>query len=216
MPDYFLITTLIFALLTAAFLFLYIKQYLANQKFKEYPQHLLVENRKKGLEILHYAMQKAQAIIGISEIEGVKITSSAKQNMHMWEEKEKTEIEQATEDFKSYLDYLTKQADFSVEKSEQMLKERVNQIVERFEQNLSSFLTETQEQSSKAVSLEMQAARQLIQTYKTEQFNLIDENIVATLEKTLNLVLGKKLTFKDHIELVYESLEKAKAEKFIA
>jgi hypothetical protein len=45
--------------------------------------------------------------------------------------------------------------------------------------------------------------------------NVIDENIMAMLEKTLSLVLAKNLDLKDQMDLVYESLEKAKAEKFV-
>ena len=41
---------------------------------------------------------------------------------------------------------------------------------------------------------------------------VLDENIVAVLEKTLNVVVGKKLTLGDQTELVYEALEQAKKE----
>ncbi len=41
---------------------------------------------------------------------------------------------------------------------------------------------------------------------------IIDENVVAILEKTLNIALGKKLTFTEQTELIYEALEQAKKE----
>jgi hypothetical protein len=66
-----------------------------------------------------------------------------------------------------------------------------------------------------AVDLELRSARQLIDTYKVQQMNVIDENIMAMLEKTLSLVLAKNLDLKDQMDFVYESLEKAKAEKFV-
>jgi hypothetical protein len=59
------------------------------------------------------------------------------------------------------------------------------------------------------------ANMRLIDTYKVQQMNVIDENIMAMLEKTLSLVLAKNLDLKDQMDLVYESLEKAKAEKFV-
>ncbi len=95
------------------------------------------------------------------------------------------------------------------------MKDRVNMLFEQFEQNLSSFLTETQTHSTEAITLEIQAARNLIETYKKQQLTAVDENIIAMLERTLSLVLTKKLSLKEHTDLVYESLEKAKAEKFI-
>ena len=45
--------------------------------------------------------------------------------------------------------------------------------------------------------------------------NIIDENIVAMLEKTLSLVLAKNLNLRDQMELVYESLERAKTDSFL-
>ena len=44
---------------------------------------------------------------------------------------------------------------------------------------------------------------------------LLNNNIVAMLEKTLSLVISKKLTLKDQVDLVYEALEEAKIERFI-
>jgi hypothetical protein len=35
------------------------------------------------------------------------------------------------------------------------------------------------------------------------------------LERNLSIVLSQKLSLKEHIDLVYEALEKAKAEKFV-
>ena len=61
----------------------------------------------------------------------------------------------------------------------------------------------------------MQAARNLIDTYKRQQLNLIDEHIIAVLERTLSIVLAKKLSLEDQVDLINEALEKAKTEKFI-
>ena len=46
-------------------------------------------------------------------------------------------------------------------------------------------------------------ARQLIETYKSSRLKLVDENIVAMLERTLSLVLVKKLSLKEQTDLVY-------------
>lgn len=235
MPDFLsfttqqaiLISNLIFAILAVSFLLLYIKEHLTNKDAEKEAKRILEESQRKGYEIINQAMKKADAIVSESDLTAIKSTSKLDADLKSLGEKEKQALSstanreqqaiiQATEDFKSYLDYLSKQSDNAVSSSELALRERINDVIEKFEQNLSQFLTQTQDESSKAITLEMQSARQLIQTYKTEQFNLIDENIVATLERTLNLVLAKKLSLKDHIDLVFESLEKAKAEKFLA
>ncbi len=182
--------------------------------------------QKKSDRLLYDAAKQAQNIIGLSELEGIKVSADAKIATQKMEKESlqalqevsieaKSSMQKAQSTFVDYLSGLSQQANASVTESEKVVKDRVSQLFEQFEQNLSTYLTQTQEQSVKAITLEVQAARQLIDSYKTEQFRLIDENIVAMLERTLSLVLTKNLTLKDQVDLVYESLEKAKAEKFI-
>ena len=94
-------------------------------------------------------------------------------------------------------------------------QERINQLFERLETKLSDFLIQTEQKTTSSIELELKAARQLLDTYKSEQLKLIDENIMAMMEQTLSLVLAKKLSLKDQLDLIYEALEKAKIEKFI-
>lgn len=94
-------------------------------------------------------------------------------------------------------------------------KTRVNELFENFETKLADFLLQTEQKMMLSVDLELKSARQLIDTYKVQQMNIIDENIVSMLEKTLSLVLAKNLSLKDQMDLVYESLERAKTESFL-
>lgn len=211
----FLFSIFFLALLSISLLFL-LSQYLIRVRgIKDQSYHLL-----------HDAQTQAQTIIGQSELEGIKMAADSRLNIGKFEkqtedsltatsEEAKERMQKAEEAFRTYLTNLSQQANASVVESEQVTRSRINTLFEEFEQNISTYLTQTQQQSVKAINLEVAAARQLVETYKTEQFRLIDENIVAMLEKTLSLVLIKKLSLKDHVELVYESLERAKAEKFI-
>lgn len=97
-----------------------------------------------------------------------------------------------------------------------MTKTKINEVLMGFEQNLATFMATSQEKSLQAVELELRSTRGLIETYKQEQFKLIDENIVAVLERTMSLVINQKLSLKDQLDLVFDSLEKAKVEKFFA
>ncbi len=122
---------------------------------------------------------------------------------------------QALEQFTKYLEDLKQSSKTSEVANMRGASERVNQLFENFETKLADFLLQSEQKMMLAVDLELRSARQLIDTYKVQQMNLIDENIVAMLEKTLSLVLAKNLNLKDQMDLVYESLEKAKVEKFI-
>lgn len=179
---------------------------------------------------LNEAIKKAQAILARAELEAINIVATSKHYTRELEEKSAQEFSQnsqrlesvfsqeitmAEKEYLQYLQQLKAQAEQTQSVLSDTVRQRTDELFERFEQNLSAFLTQTQQQSLAAIDLELRAARQLIDTYKVQQLNLVDENIVAILERTLSLVLSKKLSLAEHIELVYESLEKAKAEKFI-
>lgn len=107
--------------------------------------------------------------------------------------------------------FLTQQVNSQAE----LVRGQINQLFEQFERNITDFLTQTEQKSLASIDLELRAARQLVSTYKEQQLRFIDENIIAILERTLGLVLTKKLTLQDQVDLVYEALEKAKIEEFI-
>lgn len=162
----------------------------------------------KASEIINQASIKAQTILGKAV--------QTEMNLQGIQEVEAKKLQQAMEDhfnaaFKEYGRFL----DATREKAGQVLTQKTQNLFDRFEQNLSDFLIQTQQKSTYTVDLEMQAARNLIDTYKRQQLNLIDEHIIAVLERTLSLVLAKKLSLSDQVDLINEALEKAKAEKFI-
>lgn len=119
------------------------------------------------------------------------------------------------ENFKVFLEELKKQAQSTQATNWEAEKSRVAQLFEDFETKLADFLLQTEQKMMLSVDLELKSARQLIDTYKVQQMDVIDENIVAMLEKTLSLVLAKNLNLKDQMDLVYESLERAKTESFL-
>jgi len=184
----------------------------------------------KSHSILYRAYRKAQTILGNAELEGIKVVADSKVAARSLEGKYEEELERVSQDleknftqhvteaegeFVKFLDELRTRSEQMQLLSQEFTKQKVNEIFERFEQNLTNFLTSTEQKSVSAIELELRAARELINTYKIQQMALVDENIIAMLEKTLSLVLTKKLTLSDQVDLVYEALEKAKSEKFI-
>jgi len=176
------------------------------QKLVETP--LLDKANDKATEIISQASIKAQAILGKSVQTEMKLEEVQETQAKALQVAMEKRFEAA---FKEYLEYLNS----TREKANQVLTQKTQTVFDRFEQNLSDFLIQTQQKSTYTVDLEMQAARNLIDTYKRQQLNLIDEHIIAVLERTLSLVLAKKLSLEDQVDLINEALEKAKAEKFI-
>lgn len=130
-------------------------------------------------------------------------------------ESSKNSITSSQEQLTKFIsDLQIKSAEFE-ETSKNSTEQRTVALFEKLESRLSNFLIQTEQKTTSSIELELQATRQLIETYKSQQLKLIDENILAMMEQTLNIVLGKKMSLKDQLDLIYEALEKAKLEKFI-
>jgi hypothetical protein len=190
-----------------------------------------------GLASLHQSIKKAQAMLSMAELESIRIVSDAKFYKGKLESGFDANLKEATTrseeilsdevkkleadlgkaqlEYTNYLTYLRQDADKSKNDNQELIRQQVNGLFAKFEENLSQFLAQTQQQSVESIELELKATRQLIETYKAQQLKLVDENIISMLERTLSLVLAKRLSLQDQIDLVVESLEKAKEERFI-
>lgn len=229
MPESLLTATItpLVILLVAICVLLFLKGYLSS---KQIDTSDLEESSAKGHRLIYQALKKAQAILGMAELESIKVVADSRVSTRKMEsslEEQLSEIKseleknlgsqtlKAQEAFITYLSDLKTRSEQSLLQNQEVIQQKTQGLFDLFEQNLSSFLTQTEQKSVAAIELELKAARQLIDTYKAQQLSLVDENIIAMLETTLSLVLTKKLSLKDHVDLVYEALEKAKIEKFI-
>lgn len=192
-------------------------------------------------QVMHSAQIKAQDIISQAEVESIKLATDKEFELKLFETHFNEKLEQAITSINSSLEQAlakletnfshnldqsyTKHETFisDVEKHtlewqdklKDQMNSKVNSLLINFEENLTSFLARAEQESLESINLELKSARQLIDTYKSQQLSLVDENIVAVLERTMNIVIKQKLSLKDQLELVYEALEKAKVEKFL-
>ena len=209
-----------------------------RQLIEKKSEDLLVRTENQSEQIIAEAVKKAQSIVAQAQNEEQKLVEedkailskfentaeeqfaiSGKQAGDAFQKELLTITNQIKESQKQYLNYLNtlkSQIDQSQQANLQIVKEQTNQFFENFEQKLADFLTTTEQKTISSIDLEIKATKELINTYKQQQLRMLDENIVAILEKTLSLVLAKKLTLSDQTDLIYEALEKAKVEKFIA
>ncbi len=212
-------------------LILYLGEYRRRRHDADFnPFQKLTASEEKSFGLLHRAIKKAQAIIGNAELQGVKITAENQFVLRKNEEARLAEISESRQELekemalqmnKTYSEYIKFVESLKLQNNQiqainqEAIKQRVDAIFDKFEQNLGTFLTSTEQKSVAAIELELRSARQLIETYKTQQLSIIDENIISILERTLVLVLAKKIPLKDQVDLIYEALNKAKVEKFV-
>lgn len=223
LPDpIIIIAGLILLLITIA----YLREYNLRKTLQKEGQKILEQFKEKGLENFHQSIKKSQQIIGEAELEAVKVVADTKfENSKIEEEYSKNLTEMLDQSQKTiassqeqliqFMSNLQKRAAEFEQASQTGTQQRVNQLFERLEEKISQFLITTEQKTTSSIELELKGARELIETYRNKQFKLIDDNVIAMMEQTLNIVLAKKLSLKDQLDLVYEALEKAKAEKFI-
>lgn len=204
---------------------------LLRPKFTPYQNGTGPESQdQESSRIFMSAIKKAQVIVSRAEAEAVRVVAQSKFTTEKLEEKYQEELEARLADiqvdfsgkmglaikaFQDHLGTISSQSRETQTQAASITQEQTRQIYERFEKSLAEFMAQTQEKSVTSIQTELAAARQLIDTYKQQQMALIDENILAMLEKTLSIVLTKKLSLKDQLDIVYDALEKAKAEKLI-
>lgn len=230
MPDFILgyFLLLVLAVLTIAFLWLYLQEHhqtLTLQKNLTSPVQA-----EKGYHLLHKAYQKAQAILGKAELEGIKTLADSKVIAKNWEKKYQEQLNQAVvhtqkeldkdlnkvyQQFTDYLEHLKTKGEQAQLLQTESLKQQTQEVLERFENTLATFLTSAEQKSLASIEKEIQSAKEYLRHYQQEQMKIVEENIVDILDQTLAGVLSKKLTLTDHVDLIYESLEKAKKELFL-
>lgn len=201
--------TLLFGIVSVTSLILYLLEHRSNQELvKRIEDTGFKKTEEKTSSLLRRALDKAKKIIFRAQEESIVLTSESKSTLKRFESEYERQLSQelsrALDVFNKYLEELKKQSKQAHLLSEESIKTRSDEIFRQFESNLSI-----------AMDSELAGVRAMIEDYKKQQLSLVEENIIAMLEKTLSLVVGKKISLGDQIDLVYEALDKAKAEKFI-
>lgn len=227
----FIVGTPILFISSLAFFVLYTLEYRKNKRL----QKRGLDGNSQALDnerykILQEAAKTSQSMVEYAELDSIRMVADTKvRNQKLAESYQRQladtttnlqqnltqEAQQTHQEFKTYMDGLKHVSEQSQLLVEQEFRGRIGQMLDKLEQNITDFSTKIQESSIKSIELELRAARQLIDNYKQQQLSVVDENIIAILENALALVLSKKLTLKDQMDIVYEALEKAKAEKIV-
>ncbi len=215
------------AVVVIVLLLLYLHELNTRRRLESETDQFLRELQEKGWDTLHESIKKSDDIIGEAELEGIKVVAGSKVGTAKFEKEFSNQLAGALTASKQtitaaqaalllFLQDLQKRSAEFEEAEKTAGQQRINQLFDRVENKLSDFLIQTAQKTTSSIELELKASRQMIDTYKAEQLKLIDENIIAMMEQTLSIVLAKKLSLKDKMDLVYEALEKAKIEKFVA
>lgn len=194
---------------------LYLREYFLRKKILHEQQIISQQTRQKSVQLLEAAQQAETQLLSGNKYFAQKLESEFKLKLDEMLQNSQATMITSTNALTKFLSDLQSKSAASEEIQRKTVEQTVNQMFTNLEQRLSDFLTSTEQKTTQSIELELKGARNLIESYKEQQLKLIDENIIAMMEQTLNIVLAKKLTLKDQLELVYEALEKAKVDKFV-
>lgn len=209
------LTTLLLIFTVVLITILYLREYNRRKKIESSEEKFLEDLKTKGWDTLHKSIQKSQDLLGQAELEGIKVVAGSKIETSHFIDSSKQTITSAQNQLLEFMADLQKRSAQFEEAQKTSGEQRINQLFGRIEERLTDLLVQTEQKTTSSIELELKSTRQLIETYKNEQLKMIDENILAMMEQTLGIVLSKKLSLKDQLDLIYEALEEAKVEKFI-
>jgi F0F1-type ATP synthase membrane subunit b/b' len=112
--------------------------------------------------------------------------------------------EEANNRFGEYLRQLLDKSRREEEKLTEAAQQRLNEYVEAMQKDVAA-----------EIKADMETIKRALTDYQRIRMAQIEENLAETIQRAAELYLGKKLDPETHMELIYESLEKAKREKLI-
>lgn len=213
-------------LVTALIYLIKLYQHRRHRQFSE-EEVRIVEAESKSSSILHQAIKQGQKMIVRAELEGISLIAKLKIRISKLEEeqhqqmkiimeemRDRTEKESAVagKTYEAYLKTLQSRLEEDLSQKQEVMKAKVDQMFSETQNLLNNFISNLQKQTEVQISQEIGQARHLIDEYRRKRLEIVDENIVAILERTLSVTLGKKLSLTDQTQLVYEALEEAKKE----
>lgn len=206
---------IILAFSTVVVTLLYLREYFLRKKYSEDQKRTSQETKQKTIQLLNAAEQAQSHILSEGSYATQKLISQFHSSLEKLIQNSQDSITSSQDQLIKFMEDLQKRSEQFEEASRSSTEGRISELFTRLEEKLSDFLIQTEQKTTSSIELELKSTRELIETYKNQQLKLIDENIIAVMEQTLNIVLAKKLSLKDQLDLVYEALEKAKVEKFI-
>ncbi|MEK7127115.1 MAG: hypothetical protein AAB838_00125, partial [Patescibacteria group bacterium] len=146
------------------------------------------KTEEKSREIIHSAVQKAGEIIGEAEIEGIKTAAATKLRTTGFE--------------KDYEEKLDAAVDKSQRELARIVTEHVNSTLSGFDLKLAQTIAKIEDDRLKSAAARADEAQIEIDKYRNDITAKIDDNIAEILETAIFKIVGKKLTLKDHMEIV--------------
>jgi hypothetical protein len=189
-------------------------------RLDEKASEMMTRLPKQNFGLLHNAYRRAQEIISQAELSGLRVRAQNKQVTRKLSQGLVTQVDESEKKIEKAFLEASGRADAHflnyIDKLQTESHKQEEALLSAAQRRLDHFLAKFEDKVAADTDTELAEIRKTLETYKTTRMAALDENILAIVERTVGLVLAKKLTIADQTDLVYEALEKAKQEKIIA
>ncbi|MDP3983166.1 MAG: hypothetical protein Q8Q65_03765 [bacterium] len=193
--------------------------YLIYQRWLAPQSPELARAKSQSGVIIHDALHEANKVLAQAQIEGLKVVAKEKLESKYLEEKFQKALEGLSSD-------LTKQLSLSVESAEKdyeyFLKTLETTIAKTASANQELITAQTKrfyEDSNKQIQgvldVELKNAKKVVEEYGKSRMKAVDDNITDILDQVIREVLSLSLSTKDHMQIVFKALEKAKKDNIL-
>lgn len=231
------ITDLALALIVLLLLILYFREFILRRQLIKSQSQEIEKARLSAQQTIDNAVKKSQEIISQAELSSAKVIADSQHGLTKGQALYDTELKQLLQQFevgianelkntheriskaeiaqeKFLAELQIKLTDFQ-KSAQETLEKNASTATEEFKDKLSDSIRQIQDGTTAAIEKDLQVERANVQRYQEQQLQIIQNNLVSILEKTLRLVLNKRLTLADHTDLINESFEEAKRDKFL-
>lgn len=208
-----------------------------TDRLDELGQEAAEELNQRTASAIHQAVERAnQALVqaALEGIEGVEVVARHKlkggqtkrpkpeiaqlehggQRYEDFTERLKAQIASLEKKHTNFLQNLETTASSQLSQQQETLSTQVQQATKEAAKEIDQFTKQLQKRLGGHIDEKLGEVDTAIEEYKKRRLALVDEQIVALLERTLELVVKDGLSLSEKTDLVIQSLEQAKSEGF--
>lgn len=199
---------------------LLLQQQATNTNTNKPTDEAVLKATAKADELVHRASQSARKIIVKAELEGIREIARDKIEASKLEAAFERELATLMATVLNKIEAIgtetnTKQQAY-LARSQRLLDMRFTTFFDQAASSLLTTSTNAQAKLEEHVDKEIATAQAEIKAYKNARLKLLDEQFISLVEDAMRVVLEKKLTASDQMDLIYHSLAEAKKDGVIA
>ncbi|MBI4136467.1 hypothetical protein HY469_00235 [Candidatus Roizmanbacteria bacterium] len=200
-----------------------------GKKEEERENSPLAEAQIKSNSIIQSAMKQARALLVNAELTGIKEVARTRYDTKKLEDAYEGHLQELIRRSEKHLEYTTrtieehyielfktaeKQITAQIADNQQRIVNELDLVLDEAHTLLMTQTKTTSQQMEQHLQAEIQAAKELVEQYRTKRTEGIDRQITELVIETVKRTIDKALNPQEHTDLIIRSLEEAKQDGF--